>query len=53
MEMYCGLHFQFRRADYHSWNTLYFLLELTNIHQASVGRRQNIWQEGEDKTETV
>jgi hypothetical protein len=23
--MYCGLHFQFRRVHYHSWNTLYFL----------------------------
>jgi hypothetical protein len=23
LQMYCGLHFQFRRVHYHSWNTLY------------------------------
>jgi hypothetical protein len=25
LQMYCGLHFQFRRAHYHSCNTLYYM----------------------------
>jgi hypothetical protein len=24
LQMYCGLHFQFCRAHYHSWNTLFY-----------------------------
>jgi hypothetical protein len=26
LQMYCGLHFQFRRAHYHLWNTLYTIV---------------------------
>jgi hypothetical protein len=42
LQMYCGLHFQFRRTHYHSWNILYlgfFQLFLNSLLQNSAKKQ--------------